>query len=214
MLAPEGVGPVWSPDGATIAFVRSDPDDGGVMVMPSDGGEARVILPIGPEFGVGSLAWSPDGDQLAYILRAYGEAPEQQLSLWIVNADGSDAHESATLDPDAFLLDWGPEGSSVLVSTYAMPGGSVSIVDPRTGESQAVTSRAGWARWAPGGTTVVALMRTSSDPDPESQWDWRLADARVVDGRLEHIAFIGDVERGFGYPQNSIAVSPKCPSGS
>jgi hypothetical protein len=181
------------------------------MVMPSDGGEARVILPIGAEFGVVSLAWSPEGDQLAYIRQTYGPGPDKRRSLWIVNNDGSDAHESATLDPDAFLLDWGPEGSSVLVSTYAMPGGAVSIVDPRTGESQAATSRAGWARWAPGGATVVALMRTSSDPDPESQWDWRLAEARVIDGRLERIAFIGDVERGFGYPQNDIAVSPECP---
>ena len=53
--------PRWSPDGGTLAFVRKgnerkDPTQ--LAVMPSDGGEARVITDF--ELGAGAPVWSPD----------------------------------------------------------------------------------------------------------------------------------------------------------
>ena len=57
--------PRWSPDGATLAFVRKgtgakDPTQ--LAVMPSDGGEARVITDFG--LGASAPAWSPDGGSI------------------------------------------------------------------------------------------------------------------------------------------------------
>ena len=57
--------PRWSPDGGTLAFVRkrkerNDPTQ--LAVMPSDGGEARVITDF--ELGAGAPAWSPDGSSI------------------------------------------------------------------------------------------------------------------------------------------------------
>ena len=60
--------PRWSPDGATLAFVRKgtgpkDPTQ--LAVMPSDGGEARVIT--GFELGTSSPAWSPDAASILVL---------------------------------------------------------------------------------------------------------------------------------------------------
>ena len=57
--------PRWSPDGGTLAFVRKgkeEKDPTQLAVMPSDGGEARVITDF--ELGAGAPAWSPDGGSI------------------------------------------------------------------------------------------------------------------------------------------------------
>ena len=57
--------PRWSPDGGTLAFVRKgkeEKDPTQLAVMPSDGGEARVITDF--ELGTGAPAWSPDGSSI------------------------------------------------------------------------------------------------------------------------------------------------------
>ena len=60
--------PRWSPDGDALAFVRKgkeEKDPTQLAVMPSDGGEARVISDF--ELGAGSPAWSPDGGSILVL---------------------------------------------------------------------------------------------------------------------------------------------------
>jgi Tol biopolymer transport system component len=55
-------GPVWSPDGARIAYVS----DGRVVVSASDGSDRRVLPPLVldvPAFA-GAVTWAPDGTRL------------------------------------------------------------------------------------------------------------------------------------------------------
>ena len=64
--------PRWSPDGKRIAFVAHHSDDGGeLMLIPSDGGEAKEILHL-PE-SIADLSWSPDGTRIAFLARARNE---------------------------------------------------------------------------------------------------------------------------------------------
>ncbi|HSL27320.1 MAG TPA: S9 family peptidase [Acidimicrobiia bacterium] len=64
--------PRWAPDGRRLAFLRAtDPKKPvpQVAVMPSGGGEARVIssFPLGVEY----LAWSPDGRWICAVAKSW-----------------------------------------------------------------------------------------------------------------------------------------------
>ena len=67
----DDTGPVWSPDGANIAFISGRKEDRDIRA----GTEAYVISPSGGEpqlwsedlAGVGALAWSPHGDRLVAV---------------------------------------------------------------------------------------------------------------------------------------------------
>ena len=52
--------PIFSPDGATIAFTSSDESHPEVWAMPSEGGSATRLTHLGG-FAT-ARAWTPDGD--------------------------------------------------------------------------------------------------------------------------------------------------------
>jgi dipeptidyl aminopeptidase/acylaminoacyl peptidase len=64
--------PSYSPDGRWLAFLRSTKDGKPQLaVMPTDGGEARVITD--HPLGASAPVWSPDSARIAYVVRV----PEQ-----------------------------------------------------------------------------------------------------------------------------------------
>jgi len=64
--------PRWSPDGGTLAFIRTT-DDGGpqLYLLPMAGGEARQLTHFA--MGVSEPVWSPDGRFLAVTSQVYPE---------------------------------------------------------------------------------------------------------------------------------------------
>ena len=56
--------PRWSPDGKTIAFVRTDNDKAQIWLLPMAGGEAAVFTKA--EFGATRPRWSPDGKKILF----------------------------------------------------------------------------------------------------------------------------------------------------
>lgn len=160
--------PQWSPDGDMIAFTRTRT---GVMVVPAEGGEPRIVVP--EREGVGGAndrphlpQWSADGDRIAYL--AGGD-----VGIYIVDRQGGPATTVASDlgGPDAFA--WSPDGE-----TFAFGGISTvtrDVPNPRDFADGAVGD------FSPDGRH---LMYVASDPGDE-----RLLVQPMNGGGASEIAF-------------------------
>lgn len=99
-----GYGPVWSPDGAWLAFTASRVGSASVAVAPARGGDMRVLTDP-RRIGVRPL-WSPDGAYLAFITIADGDA-----AVHVAPPDGADERRLDTAHTDFStgpLIAWRP----------------------------------------------------------------------------------------------------------
>jgi TolB protein len=93
----DDIGLAVSPDGLTVAFGT----ERGVETIALAGGQRRIIVPT--DELVQDLAWSPDGEQLAYALFPWpGE-------LWVVDADGSHRRRISKAPEAVGQFDWRPQ---------------------------------------------------------------------------------------------------------
>ena len=112
----------WAPARDRLAFVA-----GGVLsVVDGDGLNEQELVAGGGGAGTGvqDVAWSPDGEWLAYdrvdVLKEgeNGNPPERHASLWRIRPDGSDASElvdaGTPSDYGLMVAGWSPDGSRVL----------------------------------------------------------------------------------------------------
>jgi DNA-binding winged helix-turn-helix (wHTH) protein/Tol biopolymer transport system component len=70
LLTDNGTAPVASPDGTQIAFIRGTRSSQEIWVMRADGENPAMILSCQLCL-LGSLAWNPNGKQLAYVKQQY-----------------------------------------------------------------------------------------------------------------------------------------------
>jgi len=73
--------PRWSPDGKSLAFLRSLEKDGKpqpaqIYILPLDGGEPRAVTSLSR--AIDSLAWSPSGRTIAFTARTKPEDVEEK----------------------------------------------------------------------------------------------------------------------------------------
>ncbi len=96
--------PVWSPDGARIAFTRGKGD---IVVVDAEGGQQTVIL---EHWDTPDYRWSPDGKWLAYSV----EDMNSNAEIWIVPASGG-APYNVSRHPDFdFSPRWSPDGKRLV----------------------------------------------------------------------------------------------------
>ena len=94
--------PIFTKDGKKLFAIFTDPDRGELMRYdPSIQQFVAYLQPRG--MSAGQTSFSPDGAQIAYI-----KYPE--LSLWKMNADGSNQHQ---LVERAALAQWSPDGRRI-----------------------------------------------------------------------------------------------------
>ena len=65
-------GPVWAPDGETLAYVSQESGRRSILISRADGSETRYISP--PGANAYAPWWGPEGKRLAYISDQDGAA--------------------------------------------------------------------------------------------------------------------------------------------
>ena len=148
--------PVWSPDGATIAFARQAPVGSGstaVWLMAADGTRERRLAS-----NASDAVWSPDGRRLAFFRPSLFSSPTGPSSAWVIGRGAGKVRRVAggLLNRGSGSLFWSPRGDELLVlrnpKETSFPGaehdpGDAYRLDLATGRSRLVARRViplGW----------------------------------------------------------------------
>jgi Tol biopolymer transport system component len=130
--------PDWSPDGSKIAFTIVKNGGFDIFVMNAGGSHIRRLTEMPGEDNWPE--WSPDGTQIVY---------SHENELWLMKADGSDAH---LLAEDAGEPSWSPDGRWIAfdcASTADKEGSMCAIHPDGTGRTPILGGRGGFPAWRP-----------------------------------------------------------------
>jgi len=140
--------PRWSPDGKSLAFLSTRPDDGRTQVWLLDrrGGEARQLTDVKEQ--ILDYRWSPDGKRMVLVMRA---APDPEA-----------APQPIVIDRLQFKED--VEGYLTTASRSHL-----YLFDIQSGELEALTSDADFADynpvWSPDGSKIAYVSNHAKEPD-------------------------------------------------
>ncbi len=143
-----------SPDGTQVVYATDRSD--GLYVVDAEGGQPVRISAFGEE-----PTFSPDGTQIAFLglPRSGCCVPDEREHVWVVNADGTDAHEilvnEPALDDGASGLTWSPVDDRIAMDNARE--GHVAIytfASDGSGFTQVVTGGAN-PSWSPDGSQIA-----------------------------------------------------------
>ncbi|HEV2352237.1 MAG TPA: hypothetical protein VG028_20580 [Terriglobia bacterium] len=146
--------PRWSPDGKWIGFMglKSSADIWRAYVMPSDGGEARAVMP--SAVAQGAPTWSPHGRRVMF-----GELPHSGVGAGaapVIHMVDLATHQATTLPGSSGLWTarWSPDGRRVAAITTDSK--TLKIFDFQTGQWKdfAAASQITDMNWSRDGRTI------------------------------------------------------------
>ena len=107
VFAPGGAGPIFSPDGAAVAFTGTFQKNTDVYVVPAVGGQPRRLTYYpGANVAVG---WTPDGKSVLFHSNRYSASLQDQL--FTVPVTGG--FQSELPLPDGYMGSYSPDGSRI-----------------------------------------------------------------------------------------------------
>lgn len=166
--------PVYSPDGATVAFIRALgpvvddlPSDCGLWMGDLATGEVRQVTS-NPGCDREYLPrWSPDGTHLTYMRIQSTEATGTTgTAVFVIDADGTNERQLTDWEAVAGAPDWSPDGAWIVYGSYPLSEFPTAIsnlyrIHPDgTGTEQLTfnedpTQRATQPRYSPDGESIV-----------------------------------------------------------
>jgi dipeptidyl aminopeptidase/acylaminoacyl peptidase len=156
--------PQWSPDGARVAFASERDGASQVWLISASGGEATRLT--NTKAGVQEFAWSPAGDQIAFVAaeptvppqpdepRVFGSLVGGAAQLFLINVATKEATQltKGSLSPSEFA--WSPDAKEIAFTS----GGDLRIVSVKGGAVRTLVERAGQdrlPRYSPDGKRIA-----------------------------------------------------------
>ena len=135
-----------SPDGRRLLVGSDRSGNGGMWVLPAEGGE-MTLLTTDAEEG----RWSPDGREIAFTSRRSGNR-----DIWVMPAEGGPARQlTREQGSDAT---WSPDGTEIAFHSYRSGNLDIWVVSADGGEPHQVTDHPGIDQspaWSPDGKWLV-----------------------------------------------------------
>jgi len=176
--------PCWSPDGRSIAFVRGERLVGdieyyakvNIYSIPAGGGEPRPLTAASDRVGFRSIAWSPDGNAIAYI------SGEDNLTIKVKSLQtGASRVVGKAERPGWNSLAWSPDGKKLAFTPSSYVKGPFSRIRLISLEdSSTVTLDTGlpeadyWhVSWSPDGKRLAFAAIQGEEPELWMMKDFR-----------------------------------------
>lgn len=154
---PLGAPLIWGPDGQSFHLLTVFEDDQQSLakLMRYDLSDGSQMGPVSElRIADREAAWSPAGDWLAVTRRDWTEKYPSKTQVWLMRADGSEAHAVLADSTYQYLSPvWSPDGRYLLFQrfsddqTFVQP--EVGLLEIETGQVESLLSSGGQAVWLP-----------------------------------------------------------------
>jgi dipeptidyl aminopeptidase/acylaminoacyl peptidase len=154
-------GPVFSPDGHTIAFVRMTPTSDSLMLIQSDGRQLRTLV---PNASARYLTWSPDSRSLAYA---------SQRNIWRVDV-ATGVTEQLTHDSginEDWQPSWSPDGTLIAYDRFerCFRCTGVWVMNADGSNQHELLQNGRRPTWSPDGTALALSLAPALVIDPSGE---------------------------------------------